>query len=152
MDVPRMSKEEIQSDLDSSLRRLGVEYIDLYWLHRDSPGYPVEQILESLEAFRRAGKIKYAGFSNWTQSRTEEARLAAERLGFQGFIASQNMWSLAKPDVSQADPTWGFIDESFVQWHIKHGLSAFAYLAQASVYFRCLEQNTLTDIPSDSRV
>ena len=81
MDVPRLSKAEIQADLDSSLQRLGVEHIDLYWLHRDSPGYPVEEILESLETFRKAGKIKYAGFSNWTQSRAEEARLAAERLG-----------------------------------------------------------------------
>ena len=71
MDVPRLSKAEIQVDLDSSLRRLGVEQIDLYWLHRDSPGYPVAEILESLEAFRKAGKIKHAGFSNWTQSRAE---------------------------------------------------------------------------------
>ena len=89
MDVPRLSKAEIQEDLDSSLRRLGVEQIDLYWLHRDSPGYPVEEILESLEAFRKAGKIKHAGFSNWTQSRAEGARLATERLGIQGFVASQ---------------------------------------------------------------
>ena len=79
----------------------------------------------------QAGKIKHAGFSNWTQSRAEEARLAAERLGVEGFVASQNMWSLAKPDVAQADPTWAFIDESFVRWHVKHGLSAFAYLGQA---------------------
>jgi aryl-alcohol dehydrogenase-like predicted oxidoreductase len=152
MDVPRLSKAEIQADLDSSLRRLGVEQIDLYWLHRDSPGYPVEEILESLEAFRKAGKIKHAGFSNWTQSRAEEARLAAERLGIQGFVASQNMWSLAKPDVSQADPTWGFIDESFVRWHIEHGLSAFAYLTQANGYFRRLDQNTLDKVPADARV
>ena len=126
--------------------------IDLYWLHRDSPGYPVEEILESLEAFRQAGKIKHAGFSNWTQSRAEEARLAAERLGMQGFVASQNMWSLAKPDVSQADSSWAFIDESFVRWHIVHGLSAFAYLAQANGYFRRLEQNALDKVPADARV
>ena len=152
MEVPRLSKAEIQSDLDSSLRRLGVENIDLYWLHRDSPGYPVEEILESLEAFRKAGKIKYAGFSNWTQSRAEAARLAAERLGIQGFVASQNMWSLAKPDLSKADPTWAFIDASFVRWHIEHGFSAFTYLTQANGYFRRLEQNTLDKVPADARV
>ena len=152
MDVPRLSKAEIQADLDSSLQRLGVECIDLYWLHRDSPGYPVEEILQSLEGFRQAGKIKHAGFSNWRQSRAEEARLAAERLGVEGFVASQNMWSLAKPDVSQADPTWAFIDEAFVQWHVKHGLSAFAYLGQASGYFRRLEQNTLDNVPPDAGV
>jgi aryl-alcohol dehydrogenase-like predicted oxidoreductase len=152
MHIPRLSKREIQADLDSSLQRLGVENIDLYWLHRDSPGYPVEEILQSLEEFREAGKIKHAGFSNWKQSRAEEARLAAERLGIEGFVASQNMWSLAKPDVSQADPTWAFIDEPFVQWHVKHGLSALAYLGQASGYFRRLEQNTLDKVPPDARV
>jgi aryl-alcohol dehydrogenase-like predicted oxidoreductase len=152
MDTPRMSKREIQADLDSSLQRLGVENIDLYWLHRDAPSYPVEEILQSLEEFRQAGKIKHAGFSNWTQARAEEARLAAERLGIQGFVASQNMWSLAKLDVSQADPTWAFIDESFVEWHMKHGLSAFAYLGQAGGYFRRLEQNTLHKLPPDARV
>ena len=152
MDIPRLSKAEIQADLDSSLQRLGVESIDLYWLHRDSPGYPVEEILQSLERFRQAGKIKHAGFSNWTQSRAEEACLAAERLGMEGFVASQNMWSLAKPDVSQADPTWAYIDEPFVRWHVKHGLSAFAYLGQAGGYFRRLEQNTLEKVPPDARV
>ena len=152
MDTPRLSKSDIQEDLDSSLRRLGVEYVDLYWLHRDSPGYPVEEILQSLEEFRQAGKIKHAGFSNWKLSRAEEARVAAERLGMEGFMASQNMWSLAKPDVSQADPTWAFIDEPFVQWHLEHGFSAFAYLGQASGYFRRLDQNTLDKVPSDARV
>jgi aryl-alcohol dehydrogenase-like predicted oxidoreductase len=152
MDIPRLSKAEIEADLDSSLQRLGVECVDLYWLHRDSPGYPVEEILQSLEGFRKAGKIKHAGFSNWRQSRAEEARLAAERLGVEGFVASQNMWSLAEPDVSQADPTWAFIDESFVQWHVEHGLSAFAYLGQASGYFRRLEQGTLDKLPADARV
>jgi aryl-alcohol dehydrogenase-like predicted oxidoreductase len=48
MEIPRMSKAEIQFDLDSSLQRLRAEYIDLYWLHRDAPGYPVEEILQSL--------------------------------------------------------------------------------------------------------
>ena len=62
------------------------------------------------------------------------------------------MWSLAKPDVSQADPTWAFIDDSFVEWHVQHSLSAFAYLGQASGYFRRLEQNTLDELPPDALV
>jgi aryl-alcohol dehydrogenase-like predicted oxidoreductase len=152
MEVPRMSKAEIQADLDSSLQRLGVECVDLYWLHRDAPGYPVEEILETLETFRKAGKIRHAGFSNWTQARAEEARQAAERLHLQGFVASQNMWSLAKVDLTVADPTWAYIDESFVQWHIKYGFAAFPYLTQANGYFRRLEQNTLDRVPLDARV
>jgi aryl-alcohol dehydrogenase-like predicted oxidoreductase len=152
MAVPRLSKADLQADLEGSLRRLGVERVDLYWLHRDAPGYPVEDVLQSLEAFRQAGKIRYAGFSNWTQRRAEQARLAAERLGLRGFVASQNMWSLARPDLSQADPTWAYIDEPFVRWHLQHGLAAFPYLTQASGYFRRLDQGTLGQVPADARV
>jgi aryl-alcohol dehydrogenase-like predicted oxidoreductase len=43
--IPRLAKAEIQADLDLSLERLGVEWIDLYWLRRDSPGFLVEEIL-----------------------------------------------------------------------------------------------------------
>jgi aryl-alcohol dehydrogenase-like predicted oxidoreductase len=152
MEVPRMSKAEIQSDLESSLRRLGVECVDLYWLHRDAPGYPVEEILGTLEGFRQAGKVKHAGFSNWTQRRAEEARLAAQQLGIQGFVASQNMWSLGQVNLSQADPTWAYIDEPFVGWHIEHHFAAFPYSAQANGYFRRLAENTLDQVPSDARV
>jgi aryl-alcohol dehydrogenase-like predicted oxidoreductase len=152
MDIPRMSKAEIQSDLDSSLQRLRAEYIDLYWLHRDAPGYPVEEILQSLESFRQAGKIRYIGFSNWTQTRAEEARLAAQHLGIQGFVASQNMWSLAKADLSQSDPTWGYMDESFAQWHLKNGLAAFPFISQAGGYFRRLDQGALDQLSADNRV
>jgi len=73
-------------------------------------------------------------------------------LGIQGFVASQNMWSLAKADLSKADPTWAYIDEPFGRWHIEHGLAAFPYLTQANGYFRRLEQGTLNQVPPDSRV
>jgi len=105
MDKPRMSRKDVESDLNSSLQRLGVEYVDLYWLHRDDPGTPVEEILLMLEEFRKAGKIGYAGFSNWTEARAEAARVAAEKLNLPGFIGSQNQWSLAKADAAKGDPT-----------------------------------------------
>jgi len=53
------------------------------------------------------------------------ARTAAEKLNIPGFIGSQNQWSLAKADASEGDPTWAYIDESFIEWHAKHGFAAF---------------------------
>jgi aryl-alcohol dehydrogenase-like predicted oxidoreductase len=105
MHVPRMSRQEVEADLNSSLQRLSVDYVDLYWLHRDDPNRPVEEILLMLEDFRRAGKIRYAGLSNWTQPRAEAARLAAEKLSVPGFMGIQNQWSLAKAGRSKGDPT-----------------------------------------------
>ena len=120
------------------------------WL-RDR-GVRDELVLSSLESFRQAGKIRYAGFSNWTQMRAEEARQAAQRLGLQGFVASQNMWSFAKVNLPKADPTWAYIDEPFARWHREHGIAAFAYLTQASGFFRRLEQGTLDQVPADAGV
>ncbi len=144
MDKPRMSRKDVESDLNSSLQRLGVDYVDLYWLHRDDPGTPVEEILLTLEEFRKAGKIGYAGFSNWTQSRAEEARVAAEKLGVPGFIGSQNQWSLAKADAAKGDPTWAYIDDTFAKWHARYGFAAFPYTPQANGYFRRLDNGSIT--------
>jgi aryl-alcohol dehydrogenase-like predicted oxidoreductase len=152
MQVPRMSKSEIEADLDSSLQRLGVDHVDIYWLHRDAPGYPIGDILESLEALRAAGKIRYYGFSNWPQPRAEEARLIAAKTNIPGFVASQNLWSLGKVNIANADATWAYIDEPFAQWHQQNNFAAFPYMTQASGYFRRMESNTLDQLPQDARV
>ena len=96
-----------------------------------------------LEDFRKAGKIRYSGLSNWTQPRADAARLAAEKLGVEGFIGIQNQWSLAKADASKGDKTWAYTDDPFAQWHAQHGIAAFPYTPQANGYFRRLENGTL---------
>ncbi len=52
----RLSKEDIAADVDSSLRALQTDHIDLYYLHRDDEALPVEEIMESLNSFVRDGK------------------------------------------------------------------------------------------------
>jgi aryl-alcohol dehydrogenase-like predicted oxidoreductase len=143
MDQPRMSRKEVELDLNSSLQRLRVDYVDLYWLHRDDPGTPVEEIVLMLQEFRKAGKIRYAGFSNWTLTRAEEARVAAEKLGVPGFIGSQNQWSLAKADATKGDPTWAYIDDLFATWHAQYRFAAFPYTPQANGYFRRLDNGSI---------
>ena len=147
MDKPRISKPVVESDLNSSLQRLGIDHADIYWLHRDDPSTPVEEIVSMLEDFRKAGKIRYSGLSNWTQERAEAARAAAEKLGVQPIIGVQNQWSLAKADASKGDPTWAYTDDSFAQWHAGHDIAAFPYTTQANGYFRRLENGTLDKAP-----
>ena len=143
MDKPRMSKPMVESDLNSSLQRLGTDYADIYWLHRDDPSTPVEEIVLMLEDFRKAGKIRYSGLSNWTEERAEAATMAAEKLGVQPIIGVQNQWSLARADASKGDPTWAYTDDSFKQWHAEHNVAAFPYTTQANGYFRRLENDNL---------
>ncbi len=151
MDKPRMSKPVVQADLDSSLQRLGIDHVDIYWLHRDDPSTPIEEIVLMLEDFRRAGKIRYAGLSNFTEARAEAGRVAAEKLGIQSFIGVQNQWSLAKADGSKGDPTWAYTDESFAKWHALNHIAAFPYTSQANGYFRRLETGTIEQASKNVR-
>jgi aryl-alcohol dehydrogenase-like predicted oxidoreductase len=141
----------VESDLNSSLQRLGVDSVDIYWLHRDDLATPVEEILLMLEQFRKAGKIRFAGFSNWTEARAEAARVAATTLNVEGFIASQNHWSLAEADPSKGDPTVAYIDNSFIEWHRRNGVAAFAYSSQGRGYFRRLDKGSIDDAPQAVR-
>ncbi len=79
---------------EASLRRLGTDYIDLYYQHNLDPATPVKETVDTLDDLIRAGKVRYAGCSNvkgWTLARAQH--VAAER-GRQRFVACQNEWSL----------------------------------------------------------
>ena len=147
MDKPRMSKPTVEFDLNSSLQRLGTDYVDIYWLHRDDPSTPAEEIVSMLDDFRKSGKIRYSGVSNWTETRAEAARVAAEKLGAQSFIGVQNQWCLAKADAAKGDPTWAYTDDAFTHWHLEHNIAAFPYTTQANGYFRRMENGTLEQAP-----
>ncbi|HEY0791856.1 MAG TPA: aldo/keto reductase, partial [Chthoniobacterales bacterium] len=143
MEVPRMSRADVSQDLEKSLQTLGVDHVDLYWLHRDDPQTPVEEILLMLDGFRQAGKIRYAGFSNWELPRARAALDAARKLGLTGFVAGQNCWNLAEPDRAKGDPTWAYVDQPFIEWHRTHQFTAIPYSTQANGYFRRMEKGTI---------
>ena len=67
------SPEHIARALENSLRALGTDYIDLYQLHRHSPGWPIEGTMENLVRLRESGKIRFIGISNFTADQTLEA-------------------------------------------------------------------------------
>ena len=146
MNVPRVTPEDIRSDLELSLKALGTDYIDLYFLHRDDPALPVGLVLECLEAQRRAGKIRFYGCSNWALSRIIEARDYADAHGLAGFVCNQLMWSLASPNPSHiGDPTLVGMDAATYAYHRKTGLAAMAYMSIANGYFAHLEKGDLRE-------
>ena len=91
----RIRPDALKSDLESSLRALGTEYVDLYFLHRDDPGYPVEELMPFLDGLVRDGKVRFLGASNWTAARIAEANRFAVSNGLTPFAISQIQWSLA---------------------------------------------------------
>src|SRR6202012_34825 len=60
-----LSRAQVQKQLEASLRRLRVEWIDLYQCHRYDPETPLEEPMEALTAAVHAGKVRYIGFSEW---------------------------------------------------------------------------------------
>lgn len=70
---PRLSRQDVTDDCEQSLSALGLDTIPLYWLHRDDPTRPVEDIIATLEWLRERGKIRYYGFSNWSTARMKVA-------------------------------------------------------------------------------
>ncbi|GAP07793.1 predicted oxidoreductase related to aryl-alcohol dehydrogenases [Anaerolinea thermolimosa] len=134
--TPRLSRAEILSDLDASLRHLGVEVIDLYWLHRDDPNRPVAEILETLNEAVRQGKIRAFGCSNWRVERIRAALETALAHRLVPFIADQMFWNLALVDPrTMGDSTLVAMDEPLRRYHNETGLAAIPYSSQANGFF-----------------
>src|SRR5262249_32040641 len=98
----RLTPEALSGDLDASLRRLRVDRFDLYLLHRDFPGAPLEPIVETLAAAHRAGKIQAWGVSNWAVARIEAIAPVARQAGLPPMAASSPHFSL----VDWVRPPW----------------------------------------------
>jgi aryl-alcohol dehydrogenase-like predicted oxidoreductase len=88
------SRAYIQSAVESSLRRLHTDWIDLYQLHEPDPATPIEETLRALNDLVDQGKVRYIGCSNLPASQVIEAQLTAEKLGVQAFISCQDEYSL----------------------------------------------------------
>ncbi len=137
--ISRVTPADIINDLDASLVNLQTDWIDLYWLHRDDPARPVGEILETLQAQVRAGKIRCYGASNWGAVRLEEARTYAMQHRLDGFAAVQNLWNLAHVERSaMADPTIVAMDAELWDFHRRHNLAAIPFSSQANGLFQKL--------------
>jgi aryl-alcohol dehydrogenase-like predicted oxidoreductase len=84
----------IRSAAEASLRRLGTDYIDLYFAHADDPQTPLEETLQAFDGLVKEGKVRYAAASNYTASRLAEALAVARREGLVRYAAVQPHYNL----------------------------------------------------------
>ena len=89
-----LSRRHLVQALDDSLRRLGTDHIDLYQCHRPDPDTPIEETMDTLAGFVRAGKVRYIGCSEFSGSQIVEAQWAASRAGGVRFTSLQPRYSL----------------------------------------------------------
>ena len=89
-----LSRKHIMHSIDESLRRLGVDYVDLYQIHRFDLDTPLEETLEALHDVVRAGKVRYLGASSMPAYQFAKMLYRADQLRFTRFISMQNNYSL----------------------------------------------------------
>jgi 1-deoxyxylulose-5-phosphate synthase len=94
-----LSRAQIFKQLDASLDRLQVDYVDLYQCHRYDEATPLEETLQALSEVVRAGKVRYIGFSEWPVDRVQAA-LATPKV--EKFVSSQPQYSLLHRDPEAA--------------------------------------------------
>lgn len=89
-----LSRKSIMAEIDASLRRLGMDYVDLYQIHRWDYATPIEETLEALADVVRAGKARYIGASSMQAWRFAKALYTADIHGWPRFISMQDHYNL----------------------------------------------------------
>ncbi len=132
---PRLDAGSLRHDAAQALANLGVASLDLFYLHRDDPSRPAEEVLASLEGLVADGLVRHYGASNWSAARLEEADAAALRNGWQGFAANQAEWSLAQRNPATIPHDLHVMDDGMAAYHRRTGVAMIPYSAQAKGYF-----------------
>ena len=139
----RLDRDSLRHDVEEARENLGLDALDLVYLHRDDPARPVDDILATLEELRGEGAITHYAASNWSATRLGDASAAAAVHGWQGFVANQAEWSLARRNPGSAASDLRAMDEGMIDWHRRTGAAAIPYSAQARGYFDKVSAGTL---------
>lgn len=136
MEISRLSREELEYDLNRSLEVLGVDYVDVFFLHRDDEYIPVSEIMPILNDFYKSGRVHFLGASNWTSARIEEANNYAAENDMEPFRVSQINYSLAHSSTDTfGDPTVVCMNLREFKWYQRNQFPVMAYCPQAKGFF-----------------
>ena len=133
------SRKYLLSSLDASLKRMGLEYVDIFYHHRPDPETPLEETMGALASAVNSGKALYVGLSNYDGERLEKATEILKDLHCP-FVINQNRYSIFDRTIEHNG-----LKETAVR--LKKGIIAFSPLAQGMLTDRYLK-----GIPEDSRI
>ncbi|ORZ06243.1 NADP-dependent oxidoreductase domain-containing protein [Absidia repens] len=89
-----LSRKHLFEAVDASLERLGLDYIDLYQIHRADPFTPWEETMEALHDIVKSGKVRYIGASSMQAYEFQKANAIADKHGWTKFVSMQNLYNL----------------------------------------------------------
>jgi len=119
---PGLKRQNIIDGCNDSLRRLGVDMIDLYWLHRDDDETPPEEFIGALDELVRTGKVRAIGASNFKVPRFAAALETSATLGKAAFVAQQPEYNLLSRE----------IETDLVPFCLRENVSILPYFGLAS--------------------
>lgn len=131
---PRVTHEDMGSDILENHAKLGVDYTDLFVLHRDDENVPVGEIVDWLNDYKSQGLIGAFGGSNWRHERIAEANAYAEKHGKQGMSLNNPNLTLAH----NSEPLWSgclTIGSEGRTWHGQTQFPLFSWSSMARGYF-----------------
>lgn len=133
------SRKYLVASLDQSLRRMGLDYVDIYYHHRPDPGTPLEETAGALDSIVRSGKALYVGISNYNKEQTAAIAALFRKMGTP-FIINQRRYSMLDRGI-EADGLKDYAAKNGI------GIITFCPLAQG-----LLTDRYLNGIPEDSRI
>ena len=133
------SRKYLLASLDQSLKRMGLDYVDIFYHHRPDPDTPLEETMGALDSAVKSGKALYVGLSNYDGERLKKAAKILNELKCP-FIINQNRYSVFDRTIENNGLKAAAIE-------LNKGIIAFSPLAQGM-----LTNRYLNGIPADSRV
>ena len=121
------SAEQIQSACEASLKRMGIEIIDLYYSHADDRAVPLDERLEAFSRLVKAGKVRFVGASNIMDWRLEESRWLAQTNGWPQNCCVQQRYSYVRPRAGAIYDPHVVVTEDFLDYVRNRGLTILAY-------------------------
>lgn len=94
-----LSRKHIFEQCDASLKRLGAEYIDLYYCHYPDAETPMEETYRAMDDLVKQGKVLYVGFSNMSAADIEQAVAVVDKYGLHPIVANQPLYNMFAPGI-----------------------------------------------------
>ncbi len=122
-----LSARQIVSECEKSLRRMGIETLDLYYAHVDDRNTPLEETLESFDRLVKEGKVRYIGASNFTAWRLEEAHWVSQSRGLAEYQCIQQRYTYLQPRSGASFGPQIAANEDLQDYCRNHSLTLLAY-------------------------
>lgn len=135
-----LSRKHVMEQVHASLKRLGHDYVDIFYCHRHDPETPLDETLRTIDDLVRQGKVLYVGVSEWQASQIAEALTVADRYLLDRIVVNQPIYNMFQR----------YIEQEVMPLSERHGIGqvVFSPLAQGLLTGK---YTSATDLPADSR-